>query len=181
MGLGDWLRKTFGGKQSPPSQEMVPFLDVEAGRVVRIPVSELRPGVIQVRVHGSDEVVWALPEQLREGDVKHPEFDEGVRDYIRQIQAAFAEQRPLSFEEWEDGFRRDTNPTREIAIWSHAADVFTAFASEEPSADRRRDLYRCVVTCLTTGPDAVWKVLRPEVLSRAEAEVVVNRFFGKTA
>jgi hypothetical protein len=31
---------------------------------------------------------------------------------------------------------------------------------------------------MTTGPDAVWQVLRPEVLSRAEAEQVVNRFFG---
>ena len=68
---------------------------------------------------------------------------------------------------------------REIAIWSHAADVYTAFAATEPAADRRRDLYRCIVTCMTTGPEAVWKVLRPAVLSRAEAEQVVNRFFGK--
>jgi hypothetical protein len=35
MGLGDCLRKVFGGRR--PSQDMVPFLDVEAGRVVRIP------------------------------------------------------------------------------------------------------------------------------------------------
>ena len=179
MGLGDWLRKTFGGRQ--PSQEMVPFLDAEVGRVVRIPASELRPGAIQIRLQGSNEVVWALPEQLHHGEVKHPEFDEGIRDYIRQIQTAFAEQRPLSFEEWEEGFRRDANPEREIAIWSHAADIYTAFTAAEPSADRRRDVYRCIVTCLTTGPDAVWKVLRPEVLSRAEAEDVVNRFFGKKA
>lgn len=180
MGLGDWLRKTFGGKQ-PPQQEMVPFMDFEAGQVVRIPVSELCPGVIQVRVQGSDEVVRALPEQLRQGEVKHPEFDEGVREYIRQIQDAFAEQRPLSFEEWEDGFRRDANPEPEIALWLHAARVYNAFAADESSAERRRDVYRCIATCMTTGPEAVWKVLRPEVLSRAEAEQVVNRFFGKTA
>ncbi|MCE9560769.1 MAG: hypothetical protein K8U57_01815 [Planctomycetes bacterium] len=180
MGLGDWLRKTFGGKQTPQQQEMVPFLDAEAGRVVRIPVSELRPGVVQIRLQGSDEIIWALPEQLHQGDVKHPEFDEGIRDYIRQIQAAFAEQRPLSFEEWEDGFRRDTNPEPEIALWLHAAKVYNAFTAEEPSAERRHDVYRCIVTCMTTGPDAVWKVLRPEVLSRTEAEQVVNRFFGKT-
>jgi hypothetical protein len=158
---------------------MVPFLDVEARRVVRIPASELRPGVIQVRLQGSDEVVWALPQQLQQGEVKHPEFNEGVRNYIRQIQAAFAEHRPLSFAEWEEGFRRDANPEREIAIWSHAADIYTAFAANELSADRRRDLYRCIVTCMTTGPDAVWHVLRPVVLSREEAEQVVNRFFGK--
>ncbi len=179
MGLGNWLQKTFGGRQ--PSQEMVPFLDTAAGRVVRIPASELRPGVIQVRLQGTDQVVWALPEQLHQGEVMHPEFDEGIRDYIRQIQAAFVEHRPLSFEEWEEGFRRDANPEREIAIWSHAGDVYTAFAGNEPVAARRKDVYRCIVTCMTTGPDAVWQVLRHEVLSRAETEQVVNRFFGKQA
>ena len=158
---------------------MVPFLDVEAGRVVHIPVSELLPGAIQVRLQPTGEVVWALSEQLRQGEVQHPEFDEGVRDYIRHIQAAFAEHRPLSFEEWEDGFRRDANPEREIALWSHAADLYTAFAASQSSPDRRRDVYRCIVTCMATGPDTVWHVLRPEVLNRAEAEQVVNRFFGR--
>src|SRR5262245_18656408 len=105
MGLGNWLRKMFGGRQ--PSQDMVPFLDVGSGRLVRIPASELRPAAVQVRLQGSDDVVWALPDQLRQGDIKHPEFDEGIRDYIRQIQSAFAEHRTLSFEEWEDGFHRD--------------------------------------------------------------------------
>jgi len=177
MGLGDWLRKTFGGW--PPSREMVPFLDAEAGRVVRIPSSELRPGAVQVRLQGTDEVVWALPEQLHQGEIQHPEFDEGIRDYIRQIQAAFAEHRPLSFEDWEEGFRRDGNPEREIAIWSHAADIYSAFTADESSAARRRDVYRSIVTCMTTRPDTVWKVLRPEALSQAEAEQLVNRFFGK--
>ena len=179
MGLGDWLRKTFGGWQ--PSHDMVPFFDTDAGRVVHIPASELRPGAIQVRLQGSDQMVWALPEQLQQGEVKHPEFGEDIRDYVRQIQAAFAEHRSLSFDEWEEGFRRDANPEREIAIWSHAADVYTALASNEPTADRRKDIYRCIVACLSIGPDAVWQVLRPEVLSRAEAEQVVNRFFGKQA
>jgi len=179
LGLGNWLRKTFGGSQ--PSQEMVPFFDPESERVVRIPVSELRPGAIQVRLQGSNEVVWALPQQFHQGEVKHPEFDEGVRNYIRRIQAAFAEHRPLSFEEWEEGFRRDANPGREIAIWSHAADIYSAFTAGEASPERRRDVYRCIGACMTTGPKDVWHVLRPEVLSRAETEQVVNRFFGKQA
>jgi len=105
----------------------------------------------------------------------------GIRAYIRQIQETFAEHRSLSFDEWEDGFRRDANPEREVAIWSNAADFYTAFAGSEPSAERRRDIYRCVVACLTSGPAGVWNVLQPEVLSRAEAEQVVDRFFGKSA
>jgi hypothetical protein len=177
MGLGNWLRQTLRGQH--PSRELVPFLDAETGRVVRIPASELRPGAIQIRLQGNNEVVWALPEQFHQGEIKHPEFDEGIRDYIRQIHTAFAEHRSLSFEEWEEGFRRDGNPEREIAIWSHAADIYTAFTADESLVDRRQDIYRCIVTCMTTGPDDVWKVLRPEVLTKAQAKQLVNRFFGK--
>ncbi len=177
MGIGDWVRKAFDGR----GPEMVPFLDVANGRVVRIPASELRPNAIQVKLQSTGELVWALPEQLQLGEVKHPEFDEGVREYVRRIQTAFAEHRPISFEEWEEGFRRDANPEREIAIWSHAAGIYTALTVGEPAADRRRDVYRCLVTCMNTGPDTVWQVLRPEALKRAEAEQVVNRFYGKKA
>ncbi len=179
MGFGDWLKRRFGigGR----STTMVPYLDVESGRLVQIPASELRPGVIQARVQGIEGLVWLLPDQLQRGEVKHPSFDEGIRAYIREIQEAFAEHRSLSFDEWEDGFRRDTNPEREIAVWSHAADVYTAFASGESSAERRRDVYRCIVACLTTTPDSVWHVLELSVLSHAEAERIVQRFYGKSA
>jgi hypothetical protein len=34
---------------------------------------------------------------------------------------------------------------------------------------------------MVTNPGTDWKVLRPEVLTRAEAEQVVNRFFGRQA
>ena len=179
MGLGDWLRKMFG--RGGPSRETVPFFDMESGRVVRIPASELRPGVVQARGQGIDELVWVLPDQLQHGEVKHPPFGEDVREYIRQIQAAFAEHRPLSFEEWEEGFRRDAHPEREIALWSHAADVYRAFADQETSPERRKDIYRVIVACLTASPDTVWHVLRPAVLSKPEAERVVTRFYGRSA
>ncbi len=177
MGLGDWLKRRFG--RGPGPGEMVRFLDFESGRVVQIPASELRPGTIQASVQGIEGLVWVIPDQLKPGTIKHPPFEEDVRAYIRQIQEAFAEHRPLSFEEWEDGFRRDANPEREIALWSHAADIYTASVGSEPSAERRRDVYRCIVACLTAGPDGVWHVLKPGVLNRSEAEQVVNRFFGK--
>jgi hypothetical protein len=177
MGLGDWIKRLFG-RRRPPA-ETVPYFDVEVGRVVHIPASELRPGVIQAQIQGIEGLVWVSPDQLKPGDVKHPPFGEEILAYLRQIQAAFAEQRPLSLEEWEDEFRRDANPEREIAIWSHAADVYTAFAGDEPSPERRRDIYRVIVACMTTTPDTVWHVLRPQALTRPEAERIVNRFYGR--
>ena len=175
MGLGNWLRERFG--RGHQSRDVVTFLDADGGRLVRIPASELRPGAIQVRLQGRGDAVWAMPDQFRPGEIQHPEFDEGMRSYIRQIQAAFAEHRSLTFEEWEVGFRRDGSPERELAIWSHAADIYTSTTAGDSRADRRRDVYRLLVACMTTGPADVWRVLRPEVLSRAEAEQLVNRFF----
>lgn len=177
MGLGKWLNKVFGGQE--PAPETVAFLDVDAERVIRIPASELPPHAIQVQLQESQELVWALPEKIQMGELKHPPFDEDVRDLLRKIKKAFDEHQPMSLEQWEDGFRRDTHPEREIAIWLHAADIYTAFTAEETNAERRADVYRCVVACMTTGPDTVWQLLRPATLSRAEAEKVVNKFFSK--
>jgi hypothetical protein len=158
--------------------DMVPFFDFESGRLVRIPARELRPGVVQARIEGIDELVWVLPEQLKPGELKHPPFSPEVRAVIEQIQHAFAEPRPLSLEEWEDGFRRDTNPGSEIALWSHAADVYTVFALHEPDARRRADVFRIVVACLTASQESVWHVLETEVMTRPEAERIVARFHG---
>ena len=158
--------------------ETVRFYDVDTGTIVTIPASELATGAVRAQVQGVDGIVWLLPEKLEQGDVKHPPFDEEVRRHIREIQAAFAEQRALSFEDWEDGFRRDTNPVPEIAIWHHAADVYAAFADAEASAERRRDAYRCIVNCMIAGPDDIWRVFKCEALSRQEAQAIIDRFYG---
>jgi hypothetical protein len=176
MGLFDWFRGIFGSLK--PTQT-VPFYDALSRRVVRIPAAELRPGVVEVRLAGQQELVWVLPEDLHAGAVRHPPFDEDVRKHIRQIQTDFAEHRPLTLDEWEEGFRRDANPEREIAIWSHAADVYRQFASPASSPERRQDVYRVIVACLVAAPDSVWRVLEPAVLTRGEAESIVKRFYGQ--
>jgi hypothetical protein len=176
MGLFDWFKRRSDTPK--PSVEMVPYFDTEAKRVVRIPASELRPGVVQARVQGIDELVWISPEQLHPGELRHPPFDEDVRAYIRQIHEAFAEQRPLSFDEWEDGFRRDGHPEREIALWVHAANVYSAFTASERSAERRADVYRIIVAAMTAPRDKIWHVLKLSAMSRDEAEPVIRRIYG---
>jgi hypothetical protein len=176
MALDESSRYMFGRREGPT--EMVPFLDTESGRIVRIPASELRQGAIQVRLAETDELVWVLADQIKESEVRHPPFSEDVCVHIRHIQAAFAEHRPLPFEQWEEGFRRDAHPDREIAVWLHATDVYEAFAGEEPSPERRQDVFRVIVACLTSSPEMVWRFLQLTVLTRPEAEQIVQRYFG---
>ena len=176
MAFVSWLKSLFGRKK--PDDGLVPFYDFEAKRVVRIPAAELREGCVQVKIQGMNEVVWVAAEQLQMGPIRHPPFDAEARELIRRIQTAFAEHRDLSLEEWEDGFRRDANVEREIALWMYAGDVYRKFAADESSAERRRDIYRVLVACMTSRPDSVWNVLKPTALSRPEAERIVNRFYG---
>ncbi|TWT32626.1 hypothetical protein [Blastopirellula retiformator] len=176
MGLGDWWKRLFPRTDS--SNDTVLFYDVEAEHPVRIPKRELRPGAIQVQVQGIDEVVWILPDNVQQGPLRHEPFDDEVREMIEQIQATFAEHYALSFDQWEEGFRRDADPAQEIAVWLHAGEVYRQFAADEPSADRRQDIYRCIAACLTASHDTVWNVLEPQALSREEAKRIVDCYFN---
>jgi hypothetical protein len=179
MGLANWMEGLFRGRRSAP--ETVLFLDV-SGRITQIPFSAVGPGMIPVRLQGREETVWAMTEHLTaSSELRHPPFHEQVRSYIRNIQETFAEHRPLSFYEWEIGFRQDANAWQEIALWSHAADVYRAFGEKDLSPERRKEVYRVIVSCLAATPDTVWKILELKVLNRREAQRIVRRVYGKYA
>jgi len=55
-----------------------------------------------------------------------------MQSNIRRIQEIFAEHRPLSYEEWVDGFITEARPEHEIAIWLDAVDTYAAFTKDEP-------------------------------------------------
>ena len=171
-----WIQSIFS--KPDPAKPMVRYYDVSTKRVVQIPAAELRPGCVQARIQGLDGIVWISADQVHQGPLRHPPFDEDIRQYIRQIQEAFAEQRPLSFDEWEEGFRRDGDPIREIAGFSYTADVYSLFTKDEPSAERRREVYRLLIGCMTTSRESVWHVVPRSTLSRTEAEQIVHRFYG---
>ena len=179
-----WVRSLLGRRPKPAASAaaaypgLVPFYDVTSQRVVHIPPAELRPGCVQARVKGIDGVVWIATDDVQEGPIRHPPFGEDLMAYVRDIQAGFAEHRPLSVEQWEEGFRRDVHAEREIAGFSYAADVYRRFTVGEASAERRRDVYRLLIACMTTSPNAVWHVVSLTVLSRPEAERIVGRFYG---
>ncbi|MGL5093955.1 MAG: hypothetical protein ACRDD1_00090 [Planctomycetia bacterium] len=160
--------------------ETVLYCDVESGRIVHMPAAELRPGCVQVRLEGVDGLVWIAAEHLSESPVRHPPFGEPFRSHIQTIQETFAEHCGMPFEEWEEGFRRDADPDKEIAVWMHAAEVYDEFAKTTfHTVDEREDVYKTLVTCLSSSPTTVWNVLELSSLSRAEAAAVVERFFDR--
>src|SRR5690348_902347 len=109
---------------------MVRYFDAETRQVVSIPAAELAPGMIRARIEGIDEPVWVDPAQLQAGPVCHASLSPGQVAAVRAIQQALAEVYPRSLGEWEEGFKRDRHPDRELAVWLRIAGVFRRFAAE---------------------------------------------------
>jgi hypothetical protein len=179
MGIRDWYKGRRSSDRGPDDRpvEMVRFFDAPTGQVVRIPATELRPGILQARIEGVDGVVWVAPDQLEPNEICHPPFDGDLLASVRRIHATFAAHCSLTFAQWEEGFRRDADPEREIARCVHAVNVYTTFTQDESDPTRREDVFRTVVACLTASADSVWHVLQTQSLTRREAQRVIDRFF----
>lgn len=174
MSLKQWITKLLSSKAS---DETVECYDFETKKVVSISKNEIGSGFVQARIEGQDELVWVNASKLEPATIKHASFDQEARSYIQQLQRIFSEHYRLSVEEWEDGFRRDSNPEREIAIWLYSSEVYEMYSANLESAEARAELFRCILACMNTQRDAIWDVLEIEVLDRGFAEKVIARFF----
>src|SRR5689334_22935439 len=105
-------------RQNP---ELVPYHDFATGKTVLIPIVELCPGVVLVRIQAQEGPVSAKADQCKQGHYQHSQFEGEERAAIQSLVTHLADVYARSYEEWEDGFRRDKTPAREIAGWVHLA------------------------------------------------------------
>src|SRR5262245_9375059 len=111
------------------NRELVPYHDFVTGKTVLIPKAELSPGVVLVQIQGDPGPVYVDASQIKEGQYQHPHFEGEERAAIQSLVVDLADVRPLSFEEWEDGFRRDQNPAPQIAGWLHLAAILKVLSN----------------------------------------------------
>ena len=99
-------------------------------------------------------IVWIKTASLQQGDYKHPPFDEKVRADLRTIQDNLRGVYDLSMEAWEDGFRRDGHPDREIAMWLFFSGKFKE-VQDSMILDQaeRRSLFRMMVAMMNNGKE----------------------------
>lgn len=147
---------------------------------MEIPESELEPGFTRVRhPRAGKGIVWVASDQLAKisspnfGPPRHPPFEEGILDYLREIKAALDPYYCQTLEEWESGFRADTNPEREIAFWLHVAGLIKEFAPGEASPKGREVMNLCLALA-NNGTMHYRYVFQREHLTEAEVEAIVN-------
>jgi hypothetical protein len=111
---------------------------------------------------------------------RHPPFDEKTRDFLRQLQEALAEVHPRTVEQWEDGFRRDAHPEREMQFWASVAGCYRHFTeSKVYNSAVRQDIFRLVFVCLNNGPEAALATVNLAVLSRKRAGQIIAEIAAK--
>jgi hypothetical protein len=161
------------------TREFVSVFDFRTQSIIRMPADELAPGMVRAKVKGIDEEVWVdSRDGLTPGPYQHPPFDEAARDYLRSIKAALDEVFPMTLEEWEDGFRRDANPEREIAYWLFLSEAYRDTIDHRKrvglpvSHEIKREVFSVIATWLNAGQQLP-HVLDLKYLSRREAEDLV--------
>jgi len=169
------LRRTR--KTTEPKSGFVNVYDFQTKRTSTIPAAELAPGMVRVQLEGG-EVVWAKATDLKQGPFRHPPFEGEARDLVVQIQKSLEEVYPHTYEFWEDGFRRDANAEREIALWLHISRIHGEFAkTRTTSLAERREAFKVLVGCSTGTKDTALQTVQLLSLSRSDAELLVEKFF----
>jgi hypothetical protein len=155
--------------------ETVRLYDPETKSITTIPASELASNVVRCRIVGIDGDVWADPTKFEDGPLRHGPFPEDVRERIRAIQAVFSEVAPKTFEEWEDGFRRDTHPDREINIWLCMGQAYLHFTDgRDLDLEQKRDIFAVVLACINNGPDLAAQTVSVRTLSRKRIQQIAD-------
>lgn len=131
-----------------------------------------------MQIEGRPEPVYVDAARLQQGPYRHPRFEGQARSAIQTIAAELADVHPLSFEEWEDGFRRDQDASSEIATWSRVAAVLRAmtkrFGLDHAS---RQDCYRVLVACCTGPRETVRARSKPRVLTDDQVRMTIAYYF----
>jgi hypothetical protein len=158
-------------------EKTVRVLDTKTHTITTIPASELAPGMVRARVAGIEGDVWIDASTLHPNEgYAHPPFTGELRQKIETIQELMAEVLPKSYEEWEDGFRRDQHPESEIAIWCNLALGYRFLTDGQDYPDEaKREVLRILLACINNGREHVLATVTPQFFSREQVREMLDR------
>ena len=174
------LLKLFGKEADGNSAgtASVAIYDFETRELRWVAAQALPTGLLQVQVTGIDHPVWVDPAKLKQGGLRHPPFEPEVREVFTQLKLALDEVYPRTIDEWEDGFRRDSDPEREIAIWMHIANVYQAVTSKRPfSLTARHDILKVLLACTTAPREFVLQTVPITAITEDDARATIEAFY----
>lgn len=150
-----------------------------SGIITTIPATELASGFVRARVQGVEGEVYVNAEEAARRlptHHRHPPFPPEYRDIFEELSETFRDVYRKTPEEWEDGFRYDTNPDGQIWLWLAMATAFrTLTETKHLSNDRKKDYFDIVLSVFNNGPDVALETVELRATSKGEAGRIVRR------
>jgi hypothetical protein len=162
------LSKWFGAKP-----EIVPFYDSGAKRVVSIPKSELSECAIFVDLAGHGRVYIDASQAKLSDKILHPPFEGDLRLAIELLVQDLADVYPMTYKQWEDGFRTEPRLEKEIAGWIHLSAILKAQSGKHSFDFAQRKACMGLLLACFNGP-------RETVRNRCDVRLFSNELVEKT-
>lgn len=153
----------------------VEVYDFVTKKVSLVPQENLGAEMIRINLDG--QIYWANSNQLKQSEIQHPPFEGELKQRILNIQKELEAVYPLTYTEWEEGFRKDRNPKSEIAIWEHIVSVYRKFSKNHPDLAAKSEIYRVVVICSYSEPSVVLSQANVKAISSQLAQEIISEYF----
>jgi len=116
---------------------------------------------------------------LKAGQVRHESLSPEVLARIRYLHETFHDVDAISLDERCDGFRRDVDPNRELAVWERMARIYRVFChAHTVSPELRKEAYSVLLMRSMTSEEEVRDRLPIECLSADQVEDLLAGFRG---
>ena len=173
------MKKLFARLFGNKAEEQVPFYDAKTKKTVLIPKSELSPTSILVRIDGFDSQVYIDASEAKLSDSRlHPPFEGEEKRAIESLVSELADVYPMTFTQWEDGFRCDARPQKEIVGWVHLASILKIM-SHRFSFDQtqRRECFQLLVACFNGERSTARNRCKVQLLSDEQADLAIKFWY----
>lgn len=153
----------------------VKFYDPKTETVTEIPSEELAPGCVKVRITGMDGEYFVLADSLKTGPIRQPELDPNAKEKMVYLENVFKEVYHQSADDWEEGFRQDTDPESEIAIWMLMAKHFEFHTRDRDlSLEAKKDYFAIILQFINCGEQHVRETVSLGALPESEMKEVIR-------
>ena len=149
-----------------------------------IPNDELAPGMCEVTIENDDGTeeknVWIDSRSvLPASKIRHTEpfSDEFMRN-LRKLKADLSVVLPRSIEDWENCFRSERNPEKELKIWLKVAAYYNMWIVSHPthSLGKKKETFNIMMECTMTSADSILNVVDLHFMSKADAKDIIVAF-----